>query len=113
VLEVCRDEGIFFIDSMTSSRSVVGEVASEENVPSLGNDMFIDNPGEETRGNMEKMLSVAVRKGRVLAILHVRKDSLADLRWLIERARGEGIAFVKVSTMLEGARVAKTEGGHS
>ncbi|HUV36227.1 MAG TPA: divergent polysaccharide deacetylase family protein [Patescibacteria group bacterium] len=113
VLDVCRDADLFFIDSMTSPRSVVGDIAREVGVPSLSNDMFIDNKGEETRVNMEKLLSVAARKGNALAIMHVRKDSLDDLRWFIQRAKREGVQFVTVSTLIERVTVAQAEGGHS
>lgn len=113
VLDVCREEGIFFIDSMTSPRSVVGEVAREEGVPSIGNDLFIDNRGEETRANMQKLLSIARRKGEALAILHVRRDSLEDLRWFIVRAKREGVGFVTVSEMIERVDVARWQGGDS
>jgi polysaccharide deacetylase 2 family uncharacterized protein YibQ len=113
VLDVCRDADLFFIDSMTSPRSVVGEVAREEGVPSLSNDLFVDNRGEETRVNMEKLLSIAARKGNTLAIMHVRRDSLEDLRWFIGRAKREGVTFVKVSTMIERVTVAQVKGGHS
>lgn len=113
VLGVCRDADLFFIDSMTSPRSVVGEVAREEGVPSLSNDMFIDNRDEETRANMEKLLSIAARKGNTLAIMHVRKDSLEDLRWFIGRAKREGVGFVTVSKMIERVTVAQIKGGDS
>lgn len=111
VLDVCRDAGLFFFDSLTSPRSVVGDVAREEGVPCLSNDMFIDNRGEETRANMEKLLAIAARRGRVLAIMHVRKDSFEDLRWFIGRAKREGVEFVRVSTMIKEITVAHTEGG--
>jgi polysaccharide deacetylase 2 family uncharacterized protein YibQ len=111
VLDVCRDAGLFFIDSMTSPRSVVGDVAREEGMPCLSNDMFVDNSDEETRANMEKLLAVAARRGRVLAIMHVRKDSLEDLRWFIGRAKREGVRFVRVSTIIKEITVARTEGG--
>ncbi len=111
VLDVCREENLFFIDSMTSSRSVVGDVAREEGMPCLSNDMFIDNRDEETRANMEKLLAIAARRGRALAIMHVRKDSLDDLRWFIGRAKREGVGFVSVSRMVGELTVAHMEGG--
>ena len=49
-----------------------------------------------------KLLSIAVRKGRVAAIMHVRKDSLKELRWLIEESRDRGIKMVYLSEVLEG-----------
>lgn len=111
VLGVCRRKKIFFFDSLTTSRSVVSESAKAAGVKSCENDLFLDNKKENTRENMEKLLSMAVRKGRVTAIMHVRKDSLKDLRWLIEESRRRGIRMVRLSEMLEGASLAANQGG--
>ena len=101
VLKVCRKEGLFFFDSLTSSSSVVAEMAAKTGVKSGKNDLFLDNKKEYTREKMKKLLSIAVRKGRVAAIMHVRKDSLKELRWLIEESRDRGIKMVYLSELLE------------
>ncbi len=112
VLKVCRKRKIFFVDSMTSSRSVVAEAAASAGVRSLGNDLFLDNRGEETRENMRKLISIAIRKGSVIGIMHARKKSLEDLRWLVDEARARGVEFVSISGMLEGKNLAlNREGG--
>ncbi|GAA0337464.1 divergent polysaccharide deacetylase family protein [Bacillus carboniphilus] len=43
VLEVCKEKGLFYLDSMTSSKSVVEKLAKELNVPYLENDFFFDD----------------------------------------------------------------------
>lgn len=111
VLEVCRQKDLFFIDSMTTSKTVVRETAAKVGVRSLSNDLFIDNEEDETRGNMMKLLSMAVRRGRALGILHVKQGTLDDLRWFIEKAREEEVTFIKVSEMIERITLAKREGG--
>lgn len=111
VLEVCRRKELFFIDSMTTSKSVVGEAAEKVGVKSLSNDIFIDNVEEGTRENMLKLLSMAARRGRVIGILHVREESLDDLRWLVEKAREEGVRFIRVSDMIDRVALAMNEGG--
>ena len=101
VLRVCRKEGLFFFDSLTSPNSVVAEAAAKMGVKSGRNDLFLDNKKEYTREKMKKLLSIAVRKGRVTAIMHVRKDSLKELLWLIEESRDRGIKMVYLSEILE------------
>ncbi|MBN2070760.1 MAG: divergent polysaccharide deacetylase family protein [Candidatus Krumholzibacteriota bacterium] len=101
VLRVCRRERLFFFDSLTSPGSVVAEVAVDVGVRSGRNDLFLDNKKENTRENMKKLLSMAVRKGKVAAIMHVRRDSLKELVWLIEESRKRGIKMVYLSEMLE------------
>ncbi len=113
VMKVCRRKGLFFIDSMTTPNSVAHKVAEEAGVPSLCNDLFIDNREEDTRENMHKLLSIAARRGKVVGIMHVRRDTLEQLRWLIKEARRKGIRFVTVLEMIESQKLAYKEGGRS
>jgi len=101
VLSVCRRRGLFFVDSFTTPRSVVAEAAGKAGVQTARNDIFLDNKGEDVRGNMRKMLSIAARHGTVTGILHVRRENLPHLRWLAEEARAEGVRIVMLSEMLE------------
>lgn len=113
VIGVCRKRKLFFFDSLTTSRSVVGEAALKAGVATARNDLFLDNREDDTRENMRKLLSMAVRRGRVAAVMHVRKDSLKELRWLIVQARKEGVRIVRLSEIMEGGALASKEGGRS
>lgn len=43
VLTVCKERGLFFLDSRTTFKTVVPKVASELGVPILSNDVFLDD----------------------------------------------------------------------
>ncbi|MFC5529215.1 divergent polysaccharide deacetylase family protein [Cohnella yongneupensis] len=43
VLQVCKDRGLFFLDSRTSYRTVVPKVAAEVGVPTVHNNVFLDD----------------------------------------------------------------------
>ncbi|MGE8081617.1 divergent polysaccharide deacetylase family protein [Peribacillus loiseleuriae] len=43
VLEVCKENGLFYLDSKTPGKSVVSKLANEMNVPFLENNFFFDN----------------------------------------------------------------------
>lgn len=111
VLGVCREKGLFFFDSLTSPRSVVREAARAAGVASARNDLFLDNNKKDTRENMKKLLSMAERRGKVIAIMHVRKESLKDLKWLAEEARSRGVRFTSLKEMIEGQALAVNQGG--
>ena len=100
VLGVCRKKGLFFIDSMTTQRSVVREAAKKARVETISNDLFIDNEGENRRENMGKIISIARRKGYAVGIVHVKHDTLKDLRWMIGEAKRAGVKFVTISDMI-------------
>ena len=43
VLEVCKEKGLYYLDSKTTSNSVIGKIADELSVPHLENDLFFDH----------------------------------------------------------------------
>ncbi len=59
VLQVCKERGLFFLDSRTSWKTVVPKVAKELGVPLLQNDVFLDDVN--TRSHVLRQIS-AVRK---------------------------------------------------
>ena len=100
VLRVCRKRGLFFIDSMTTQRSAVREAAKKARVATVSNDLFIDNEGENRRENMGKIISIARRRGYAVGIVHVKRDTLKDLEWMIGEAKRAGVKFVTISDMI-------------
>ncbi|HMA75829.1 MAG TPA: divergent polysaccharide deacetylase family protein [Candidatus Krumholzibacteriaceae bacterium] len=96
VLSVCRKHDLFFFDSLTSSESVAAKIAPLMGMPSLRNDIFLDNRGEDARRNMVKIMDIAARRGWALGILHVRRESFKDLLWMEGEAGKRGITFVNL-----------------
>jgi uncharacterized protein len=43
ILEVCKENGLYYLDSKTASKSVIPKIANELSVPFLENNMFIDH----------------------------------------------------------------------
>ena len=100
VMKVCRRKRLFFVDSYTTAKSVTAEAAEKVGVKTLRNDLFLDNKGEDVRENMRKIISIASRKGRVTAIMHVRRGNADHLRWLAEEAEREGVRIIRLSDMM-------------
>jgi hypothetical protein len=111
VLRACRARGLFFLDSMTTPRSVVRETARGIGTSEAGNDLFLDHGEGTTRENMQKLLSIAARRGTAIGIIHVRKDTPAELRWMADEARREGIDFVTVRQIIARQAMTVAEGG--
>ncbi len=100
VMKVCRRKRLFFVDSYTTSKSVTAEAAEKAGVKTLRNDLFLDNRGEDVRENMRKIISIASRRGKVTAIMHVRRGNADHLRWLAEEAEREGVRIIRLSDMM-------------
>lgn len=111
VLQVCKTRGLFFFDSVTTPHSVARDVAREMGVAEAGNDLFADAVPAETRDNMQKLISIAARRGSAIGIVHVKKETLEDLRWMIDAAREEGVDFLTISEMIHRRALAAAEGG--
>jgi polysaccharide deacetylase 2 family uncharacterized protein YibQ len=111
VLRICRDRGLFFFDSMTTPHSVAREIAGELGTNNAENDLLLDGGDGDTRENMRKLLSIAARRGSAIGIVHVKSQTLEDLRWMIDEARKEGIDFVTISQMIRQRNLAMKEGG--
>lgn len=110
VLRVCRERNLYFFDSMTTPHSVVRATAVAVGVPSVSNDLFIDNGGSDARDGMRKLLSIARRRGSAVGIVHVKNPSLDDVRWMIDEARRDGVAFVTISELVHRRSLTVAEG---
>ena len=73
VLQVCKEHGLFYLDSKTTGKSVVGKIASELEVPYLENNIFFDDI--YTRQHITKQANMLaekiVKREQLIAIGHV------------------------------------------
>lgn len=58
VLEVCKERNLFYLDSKTAYRSIVGKLAEELGVPYAENSLFLDD--EHTAMHIHKQMQKAV-----------------------------------------------------
>ena len=82
VMEVCKERGMFFLDSRTNSQSVCKSVANEYGVKLYERNIFLDNtPNQADMIAMFKSgIEVAKKNGSVIMIGHVwSSKNLADV----------------------------------
>lgn len=102
VLDVCLDEGIWFLDSRTNSATVVPDAAQARGMKLYERDIFLDNSQERADiiAMVEQGLSIADKKGYVIMIGHVwSKDLAAILEELYPELVERGYTFAKVSDL--------------
>jgi uncharacterized protein len=100
VLEAVRDEGVFFIDSRTSGRSVGHRMAVELGIPSAGRDVFLDDDAsvEAIRAQVRRLAQLAsASDGVTVAIGHLYPSTLQVLSEEIPKLRAAGYSFLPVS----------------
>lgn len=99
-----KAKNLFFLDSRTSSRSVVTKVAKRLGVPYLINQTFLDNVDEqaEIEAQLDKAMSLAIRYKNSVAIGHYRRKHLLEaLRVKIPEFKAKGIELVGLPDLLK------------
>ena len=73
VLEVCKENGLFYLDSKTMEKSVVSKVANELNVPFLENNFFFDDAytTQHIKNQGKKLEKKLTEYEQLVAIGHV------------------------------------------
>jgi len=97
-----KKKGLFFVDSLTTSKSVAKILAREKNIPYLQRHVFLDNVQEEKAilFQLQKAENVALRKGTAIAIGHPYAQTLKALQeW--EKIRNTSVRVVQVRDLLK------------
>ncbi len=81
VLDVCKAENIFFLDSRTNAETKAPQAALERGMKIYERDIFLDNePGrDDIIAMIKKGLAVADKKGHAIMIGHIWSDGLAAI----------------------------------
>lgn len=105
VLEIAKERGWFYIDSVTTGKSVAGEVAKEVGIPYGKRDVFLDSTQDKNKikENMRKTIKIAEEKGSAIAIGHVGAEGgkvTADAIKEVADEVGDRVEFVFVSELV-------------
>ncbi len=97
-----KERGLFFLDSMTSPRSVALEAAREAGIPAARRDVFLDADmnGEEMRKNWDRAVAMAKEKGAAILICHGRLETLRMVLELLPALKAERVQPVGLEDLL-------------
>ena len=95
VAKSLQKKGLYFIDSLTSPRSIAYEVAREVGIPTAVRTVFLDNKREksEIQAQFKKAIEVAKRSGKAIAIGHVNLQTLETFKEMIEQGFFSEVSF--------------------
>ncbi|WP_017689333.1 divergent polysaccharide deacetylase family protein [Paenibacillus sp. PAMC 26794] len=104
VLDVCKERGLFFVDSRTNFRTVVGELAISKNMPPVGNDIFLDdqNSKQHIRKQLDLAAQRAIDKDICVVIGHVGHSGMntsAVIRESVSRLQNQ-VQFVGIGDLV-------------
>ena len=101
ILTELKKRDLFFLDSMTTSKTVSSLLGQQIGVPVLHRDIFLDNEDEEPaiRRQIDKLKLRALERGYAIGIGHYRYRTLTVLNEEIPRLKREGFVTVPLSKM--------------
>lgn len=102
VLNVLKEQGIFFVDSKTNSETIARDVAREMGVKTCMNDKFLDNSTnpEAIKEEVYKVMELAEQNGSAIAICHARPNTVVMWSKYVQEFKDTGITFVSVNELL-------------
>ncbi|MFB3073396.1 MAG: divergent polysaccharide deacetylase family protein [bacterium] len=103
ILTMLKERRLFFLDSYTSPRSVVSEVARELGVPTASRHVFLDHEPEGAdyvAAQIDRLIAVARRHGEAIGIGHPRPSTIAALQEHLPKLAEAGITVVPLSTLI-------------
>jgi polysaccharide deacetylase 2 family uncharacterized protein YibQ len=102
ILEVVRGAGLFYVDSVTTPRTIVAPVAEEVGVPTAARAVFLDNENDETaiRRQLARAIVVARERGHAIAIGHAQRLTPRVVLAMLPEIDRAGVMLVPVSTLV-------------
>ena len=100
--EILMAGGLYFVDSYTTHRSVALQIASEQGVPAIKRDVFLDSdPAPEmVEREFERLKALARENGLAVGIGHPYPATLGFLERAIPRLVEEGIELVPLRELI-------------
>ena len=102
VMEVLREEGLYFLDSKTSPKSRAEDAAADSGIAYAHRHVFLDNNNDKAYilGQLAKTEKLARKNGYAIAIGHPKTQTYAALKEWLPLAQKNGIKIVPLSYII-------------
>jgi polysaccharide deacetylase 2 family uncharacterized protein YibQ len=103
VIESLQANGLYFLDSKTTTRSVGYRLAREKGVKTAARDVFLDNAEsyELTVHQLQELQRIALKKGRAIGIGHPHPSTIRALVDVLPEFDQKNIKIVPLSELME------------
>ena len=102
-LQVVKEKGLFFVDSLTTSHSKAYATARNLNMPAASRNVFLDNLLEESAivHQLSLLKKCALRHGHSVGIGHPFPETARAIRTFLKEPGDPGFTWVYVSRLIE------------
>jgi polysaccharide deacetylase 2 family uncharacterized protein YibQ len=104
VCKVLKDYDVFFLDSLTSPKSVAYNVAVAAGLSAATNSEFLDDAGdrrEDVDARLRELVATAKKRGYAIGIGHPHPGTLESLRGLDEYLLANDVELVSLCDLIE------------
>lgn len=103
VLQLLKDQGLFFVDSRTTTDSVSIAEAEQMQVANAERDLFLDNELSKVaiRRQIRKLIRIAKEQGSAIGICHPHAETYAALKKEAPTFAERGVNLVAVSALVQ------------
>lgn len=101
-LQVVKNSGLFFVDSLTSSRSMAYKTARELHLDTACRNIFLDNRADipSILSQLHRLRRHAARYGQAIGIGHPFPETAGAIRHFLKGLSDSEISFVHVSDLV-------------
>lgn len=102
VMEALAERDLYFMDSLTSPRSVAYDTARAQGVPALRRQVFLDHEPTDAfiSGQFSQALAIMERHGWVIMIGHPYPETIEFLEWLLPLLDETGVEVVTPTELI-------------
>jgi DNA-binding transcriptional regulator WhiA len=103
VMEVLKEQDLFFLDSKTSSKSREEEAAAKVGIAYAHRHVFLDNNNDKAYilGQLNKVEKLAHKNGYAIAIGHPKTQTYAALKEWLPKLSSKKIKLMKLSEVVK------------
>lgn len=112
VLEVLKERGLFFVDSLTTTNSAACSAGSDVGMIVVKRNVFLDNKRdvEEIKKSIRLLINTAKKRGYAVAIGHPYDVTYQAIREMIPQMEREGIRVVSIDKLKDIVTGGRNEG---
>lgn len=102
VMEVLREEHLFFVDSRTTAETVAFTIAQQSGISSATRDVFLDHQvtTEHIHQQFKRAIAVAKKYGSAIAIGHPHKATLNYLNRMLPELAGLNVELISAGHLI-------------
>ena len=103
LMNVIKKNEYIYVDSLTSTNSVAGEIAKKNKIPFLKRDIFLDNNTdlEYITKKFFELIALAKKEGTALAIAHPHSNTIKILSEFLQDIDAYGVKLIGIKSLVK------------